>query len=170
MDINDVIRAVLEGSPAPSAPAASAPPRVISHQKQPTTPSQPTQTQPQSGGDILTNILSGVLNGRHQPTAGATTVTAGIPWGDILGTMMGAGLGSVAANTVLAPIIDQLAQRFNIPPRVAQMIVAFALAQLVQSHIQGGTGRTARGSFQTQQLLSHISSQDGVSQQLLHNA
>src|SRR5205814_4277432 len=98
------------------------------------------------------------------------TAGTGIPWGDILGTMMGAGLDSVAANTVRAPIINQLAQRINIPPRVAQMIVAFALAQLVQSHMQGGTGRTARGTFQTHQLVSQLSSQDGVSQQYLHSS
>lgn len=49
------------------------------------------------------------------------------------------------------------------------MIVAFALAQLVQSHVQGGTGQTPRGTFQTQQIVTHMGSTGGVGQDYLHN-
>ncbi len=188
MDINDVIRAVLNGSPAnqnseQSLPQGSLPPRVISHEKGGTASSQPMPSQmpspTQPSGDVLGDILGGVL-GRHPsgtshtptaPSGGTSSNTkGGMPWGDILGTMMGAGLGSVAANTVLAPIITQIAQRFNIPPRIAQMIVAFAIAQLVQSHMQGGKGQTSRGTFQTNQIMTHMGSPTGVSTDLLHNA
>ena len=126
----------------------------------------PAQQQP--SGNILTDVLGGILNGQRQSTPTTTTGGNGTPWGDILGTFMGAGLGSVAANTVLAPIINQVAQRFNIPPRVAQMVVAFAVAQLVQSRMQGGAGQTARGSFQTHQLVNDMASNNGVSQDYLH--
>src|SRR5207245_2946282 len=139
---HDVINAVLEGSQnstgAPlSSSGGSTPPQVISHQKQPGGAAQPVPVQsPTAGGDILGSILSsvlgskgqagGVLGGQSMPAGGGTpgaSGTAGIPWGDIIGTMMGAGLGSVAANTVLAPIINQIAQRFNIPPLIAQIVV-----------------------------------------------
>ena len=184
MNINDVIRAVLEGTQqaqnAPQAtPAGSTPPSVPTHQKGSTYPTpapSPSMPAQQPSGNVLGDILGGILNGQGQATPGGngggmpSGSSGGMPWGDILGTFMGAGLGSVAANTVLAPIINQVAQRFNIPPRIAQMVVAFALAQLVQSHMQGGNGQTARGTFQTQHLINGMSSRDGVSQDYLHNA
>ena len=190
MDIHDVINAVLQGSQAGSgAPLSSAagsgPAPLISHQKATSTSSQPLPAQRTAvGGDMLGSILSGVLANRGKvnqsqtnpprvPASGGvlggqaspsgSTSGSGFPMGDIMGTMLGAGLGSVAANTVLAPIINQVALRFNIPPRIAQMVVAFAIAQLIQGHMQGGTGQTKNGNFQVHEVVNSMGGPGGIS-------
>ena len=193
MDIHDVMNAVLQGSlagnqahPATTRQTAWA----GSHQKHAGSVSQQAPAQPNVAvGDILGSILGGVF-GNHaqpaqsqaipprvpspgggmggQPMPSTSSAGTGINWGDILGTMMGAGLGSVAANTVLAPIITQLAQRFNIPPRIAQMVVAFAIAQLVQGHMQGGSVRTNKGAYQVTDLVDNMCGPNGCSDSYLN--
>lgn len=122
-----------------------------------TNPSQGTPPRVPSGGGLGGQTIP------SSPSPSGSSVGGGIPWGDIMGTMLGAGLGSVAANTVLAPIITQLAQRFNIPPRIAQMIVAFAIAQLVQGHMQGGSAQTKNGNFQVHELVNNMCGPGGCS-------
>ena len=127
-------------------------------------PSQswPTPAQ-QPSGDVLGSSLGSVLNSQSQ---GGVT---GGGLGDILGSILGgSGLDSVGNNSALAPIIDQIAQRFNIPPAVARMVVAFAIAHLTQAHAQGGIGRTTTGNSQVGQLVNQMCSRGGCSPAYLH--
>lgn len=92
-------------------------------------------TAPTGGmGGLLEAILGGgAAAPQRQPQA-----AGGL--GDILGAILGGGSGSssgsMGSNAFLAPIANALAEKLNLPPAVAQMIVAFLVEKLFSG---GGT-------------------------------
>jgi len=196
--INSVLQGSHNNSPAQQPTAGGAPAPVSHQKQAGGAPWPAQSQAAPAGGDILGTILSTVLSshgqanpgqanpsqggvprvpgsgipiGQNVPAGGSSAGTSnagGFPWGDIVSTVLGGGLGGVASNTVLAPIIDQIAQRFNIPPRIAQMIVAFAIAQLVQAHVQGGTGQTRNGNFRVHEVVNGMGTPGGLSSSYLN--
>jgi len=85
-------------------------------------------------GDIA-GILGGILGGggatpgRTQPSQGGL--------GGILG-----GASSLGANSFLAPIINELAERLGLPPAIANAVVSFVLGKL----LSGSLGRAGAAS------------------------
>ena len=169
------------GSPRPAQPQAASPggdilgsilSSVLGGQGQTNTGGQsyPSPTNTGMGGTPRVPS-SGIPIGQSVPTGGGSSGTSGaggFPWGDIVSTVLGAGLGGVASNTVLAPIINQIAQRFNIPPQIAQMVVAFAIAHLVQAHLQGGAGQTQNGNFRVNEVVNGMGAPGGLSTTFLN--
>ena len=122
-------------------------------------------TQPSSGGlgDILGGILGGAGSGSAaQPSPGGL--------GGILGGILRG--GSLGANSFLAPIITELAERIGIPPAMASAVVSFLLGKLLSRPAGGAEispGRqqpSRRGATQAEGLdLDHLLDTLGTGQQ-----
>jgi hypothetical protein len=68
------------------------------------------------GGDVLGSLLGGLLGGSVQGGQQTPTASAGI-----------------SSHPFLAPIVDGLAQKLGLPPAIAEVVVSFALTQLLNS-------------------------------------
>ena len=102
--------------------------------------------QPAPGGDILGEIMKGVLGGQQQAQrAPAQTDLGGIA--DILGGVLGGGSrGASTGNPIADMAANALAKRLGISPQIAAMVVSFAMAALMgkkQQAQQVPSGRSA---------------------------
>ncbi|HSJ57341.1 MAG TPA: hypothetical protein VLC95_09180 [Anaerolineae bacterium] len=88
-----------------------------------------TQDAPDLGG-LLQTVLGGAGGAGPAPSGGAGGL------GDILGAILGSGSSAMSSNSLLAPIVDKLAEKLGLPPQVAQAVVAFVLGKLLQSRAQ----------------------------------
>jgi hypothetical protein len=98
-------------------------------------PSRPepdaTQDAPDLGG-LLQTVLGGAGGAGPAPSGGAGGL------GDILSAILGGGSSAMSSNSLLAPIVDKLAEKLGLPPQVAQAVVAFVLGKLLSSRAQPG--------------------------------
>ncbi len=86
-------------------------------------------TQPSAGG--LGDILGGILGAGGATTPQPSTGTGGL--GGILGAILGSGGSGVASNSFLAPIANALAERLNLSPAIAQMVVSYVVSKFLPS-------------------------------------
>jgi hypothetical protein len=120
------------------------------------------------GGDVLGSLLGGLMGGGGAQSAqqGAGdqgslmggSGAQGAQGGDVLGSLLGGLLGGgasqggqqmptasagISSHPYLAPIINGLAQKLGLPPAIAEVVVSFALTQLLNSLMsrasRGGT-------------------------------
>ncbi len=137
-----------------------------------TTPSgMPTQS---GGSDVLGSILGSMMGGgapqggmpsRGMPASGAGADPLGTILGGLLGGgMQGGGMGSSAlgSNAFLAPIIDAIANKLGIDPKIAQVIVGFALSALMSGALGGGNQQ-----FDSAGLVARVSSGKPITQKYL---
>ncbi|MBN1661472.1 MAG: hypothetical protein JXA93_23975 [Anaerolineae bacterium] len=97
------------------------------------------QSAPGLGG-----LLQVLLGGTGSPAGGtgpAPSSGAG-GLGDILSAIMGGGSPTLTSNSLLAPIVDGLAEKLGLPPQIAQAVVAFVLGKLMQHRLQPGIDTT----------------------------
>ncbi len=74
---------------------------------------------------------------------------------------------------LVAPLADSLANRFGLPPQIAQAVVLFAVTKLTEALMNRGNTPAAGGRGQEivgQQLLDRLSSGQGVDRQYLVNS
>lgn len=138
----------------------------------------PTQS---AGGDVLGSILGSMMGGGAMPQGGMPAQSGGGDvLGSILGGLLGGGMGSSAlgSNAFLAPIIDAIANKLGIDPKIAQTIVTFALSALMSGALGGNqqfdsaglVARVSSGKPVTQKylkesgLLSELTAQTGLDQ------
>lgn len=139
-----------------------------------------------AGGDVLGSILGSMMGGGAMPQGGMPAQSGG---GDVLGSILGGllgggmqsgGMGSSAlgSNAFLAPIIDAIANKLGIDPKIAQTIVTFALNALMSGALGGNkqfdsaglVARVSSGKPVTQKylkesgLLSELTAQTGLDQ------
>ncbi len=118
-------------------------------------------------GDIA-GILGGILGAggagapQPQPRSGGL--------GDILGGILGGGGANFGANSFLAPIIQELAQRLGLSPAIANAVVAFVISTLLPRLLGGAAATPApRRSTQAQPQgldLDHLLESLGSGQEL----
>ena len=106
------------------------------------------QNHMQNTGQSMTDVLGSLMGGSNQGglcailgAAGkAMNQSSGDPMTDILGALTGGsgGMqpGSMASNSVLSPIVDDVARKHGIDPQMAETVVGFPLNQLLSK--QGG--------------------------------
>jgi len=79
------------------------------------------------GGNVLGSLLGGLLGG-------------GVPQG---GQQKPAAPAGISSHSFLAPIVNGLAQKLGLPPAIAEVVVSFALTQLLNSLMsRASTGGT----------------------------
>jgi hypothetical protein len=110
------------------------------------------------GGAGMGQLVQAMLGGGLQ---GASAQGAGGMEG-LLGSLLGGGGSGMAANPLVAPIADALADKLGLSREVAQVVVGFALSKLL-SAILGGSrqpdGRsTAQDSMVARQLVDQVRS------------
>ena len=81
------------------------------------------------GGDVLGSLLGGLLGG-------------GVPQG---GQQMPTASAGISSNSFLAPIVNGLAQKLGLPPAIAEVVVSFALTQLLNSLMNRASAGGAPG-------------------------
>jgi len=86
------------------------------------------------------SLLQGILGGTGGLAGGpAQTSAAGAGGlGDLLGAIMGGGSPALESNSILAPIVNGLAEKIGLPPQIAQAVVAFVLGKLLERRMQPG--------------------------------
>ena len=137
--MSDMLRKILEASQAASQ-------------------MQQQQQRAAGGSDPIADMLGGILNGgaaapsrQPVPQAGGLGVedligmviggnaSRGEPHhngaADIISSLIGGGRGASSAS--INPIAQMLAKRLNIPPQIAQAIVAFFMAQMMKRFFGG---------------------------------
>jgi len=84
------------------------------------------------GGDVLGSLLGGLLGGGVQGGQQTPTASAGI-----------------SSHPFLAPIVNGLAKKLGLPPAIAEVVVSFALTQLLNSLMNRAStgGATGMQSF-----------------------
>jgi hypothetical protein len=101
-------------------------------------------TESAMGGLDMTSLLQGLLGGQGGLSAGtgqaAASGAGGL--GDILGAILGGGSPAMQSNSLLAPIVAGLAEKLNLPPQLAQAVVAFVLGKLLGGRQLPGTAET----------------------------
>ena len=119
------------------------------------------QNHMNQSGQSLDDVLGSLLGASNQNGLGAilgaagkaATQSSGNPMTDILGALTGGSgalqPGSLASNSFLSPIVDDVARKHGIDPQIAETVVGFALTQLMSK--QGGG---ADMSSMVQQLAS----------------
>lgn len=123
-------------------------------------------TQGSSAGSAggLGDILGGILGGG----TGSTQGSSGGGLGDILGGILGGGTSSTQGSagaggglsSILAPIVQSLAQKMGLPPAIAQIVVGFALGKLLPS-LMGGASSQAQKSLPSQRRAQTPSQSGG---------
>jgi hypothetical protein len=81
------------------------------------------------GGDVLGSLLGGLLGG-------------GVPQG---GQQMPTAQAGISSHPFLAPIVNGLAQKLGLPPAIAEVVVSFALTQLLNSLMNRASTGGAQG-------------------------
>ena len=81
------------------------------------------------GGDVLGSLLGGLLGG-------------GVPQG---GQQMPTAQAGISNHPFLAPIVNGLAQKLGLPPAIAEVVVSFALTQLLNSLMNRASAGGAPG-------------------------
>jgi hypothetical protein len=121
-------------------------------------------------GDIA-SILGGILGGGTAAPQPAQPRSGGL--GDILGGILGAGGANLGANSFMAPIIHELAERLGLSPAIASAIVGFVLTKLLPGLAAGRATRlqpsqpsTIPGSQAGGLDLDHLLQSMGGGQQL----
>ncbi len=127
----DMIGAILGGGSAPSRQAAPPSLEDLIQGISSGDARQAAGVTPGGGmGGLLEAILGGGAGGAA-PQRGQAQPAGGL--GDILGAILGGGSSGgsgMGSNAFLAPIANALAEKLNLPPAVAQMIVAFLVEKL----------------------------------------
>jgi len=126
-------------------------------------------TQGAQGGDVLGGLLGGLLGG-------------GVPQG---GQQMPTAQAGISSHSFLAPIVDGLAQKLGLPPAIAEVVVSFALTQLLNSLMNrastgrevgmqsfGGSQRSLQvaGDLQTEDISQRFQSGLALDAEYLHSA
>ena len=121
------------------------------------------------GGDVLGSLLGGLMGG-------------GVPQG---GQQMPTALAGISSHPFLAPIVNGLAQKLGLPPAIAEVVVSFALTQLLGSLMNrastgrevgmqsfGGSQRTLQvaGDLQTEDISQRFQSGLTLDTEYLHSA
>ena len=124
----------------------------------------------QTGGGELGDLLGGILGG----SAAQGTGDAGDVLGELLGGQQGGGLGDVlnmfmgggganlGASPMLAPIVNEVAEKLGLPPAQVQMIVTFVVGKLLSARPGAGTvpsrgaGVTSPGSLDLHDLFERM--------------
>ena len=134
--------------------------------------------QPAAGRDPMTDLIGSLLGGQ-QATTSSGGGSAGL--GDMMGvleTLMGSGQQS--QNTVvgqpagandpimllLQPFVNRLAQKMEISPQLATMVVSFVVHKLLAHHPTSGRDST---QFDLDDMLQQMSSGQ-ISQQTLQSS
>jgi hypothetical protein len=127
------------------------------------------EAQGAQGGDVLSSLLGGLLGGGGAQSAqgagdlGSLMVgggAQGAQGGDVLGSLLGGLLGGgvpqggqqmptaqagISSHPFLAPIVNGLAQKLGLPPAIAEVVVSFALTQLLNSLMNRASTGGAQG-------------------------
>ncbi|MEM7802796.1 MAG: hypothetical protein AAF633_26640 [Chloroflexota bacterium] len=160
--LGDLLKVVLEGTQAQQT--------------------SPQRQSPNSGasGDLLTELLKGVLSGQ---AGAASSGTQGQPqdlggmadiFGDILGGVLGGSAGSNSAmtsNPMTDMVAAMLSEKLGLSPAIAKTVVGFALAALMGKMQQGQGGVSQRSGaaqgFDLDDLLEgDFAWESGLAQQL----
>jgi len=136
--------------------------------------SQPNGSQEQPGGDPLSELMRGLLEGSPQPGIGQVD-SRGVADSSGLGGILGALLGGASAGDgptqLLAPVIEQLTVKLGLTSEVAEAVVAFVLGKLVAGR-EGGAERLAAGStdeLDLGSLLAQMGSDQGLDEEPLRS-
>ncbi len=118
--------------------------------------------QPQAGGDLVSGLLGSLLGGQ----TGGTGMTTGSQAGsNPLMNLVSSGQNPVL-NSLIAPVVEQIAQKLGISPAIAMTVVTFAVHYLLSNH--GNT--LARGEDLSDVLQQHTDqrflSSSGISKEL----
>lgn len=99
--------------------------------------------QPQGEMD-LGSLLQGAMGGGGGYAGGAAPMQSSGAGGlgDLLAAIMGGGSQTLQSNSILAPIVNRIAEKIGLPPQLAQAVVAFVLGKLVERRMQPGIATT----------------------------
>jgi hypothetical protein len=142
---------------------------------------QNNQQRPAAGGDILSDILQGVLQGGGQPAPSkqAPAQPDMFNMADLIMGVLGGGASQATATNPIADMAaNMLSDKLGISKAMAVTIVSFAMAALLNRQKQGGAAPSAPsggGGFDLDDLLegdyawnsglaSQISQQTGMSE------
>jgi hypothetical protein len=140
------------------------------------------ETQGAQGGDVLGSLLGGLMGGGGAQGAqqGAGDLgglmggggAQGAQGGDVLGSLLGGLLGGgvqggqqtptasagISSHPFLAPIVNGLAKKLGLPPAIAEVVVSFALTQLLNSLMNRAStgGATGMQSFAGSQRAGEV--------------
>lgn len=87
-----------------------------------------------AGQDILMELLKGAMGGAKQPQATQKQPQNILDIADILGGVLGGGQttqNNAQLNPMIAPIANALSKKLGISPAIAQVIISFAVAALL---------------------------------------
>jgi hypothetical protein len=128
------------------------------------TSSAPMQTgnQATTGDDAISGLLGSLLGGQ---TGGMGTQTGNQPVGNGLLNLVTSGQNPML-NSLIQPVVDQIANKIGIPPAIAMTVVTFAIHYMLSNH---GTkvvkGEDISGVLQQHTSPKYLQS-TGISQQL----
>jgi hypothetical protein len=173
--LQDILGTLLGGSQAEPASKPKPKPKPSSSKPKPSASKpkpKPSSTRPkpsaskpkpsaEQGGLDLGGLLQGFLGGGGQSQAGA---------GGLGGLESLLGGGQAGASSPLSPIVQSLAQKFGLPPAVAQIVVTFVLGKLMSGQQQGKGmdlgallgGGVDRGQMESSGLAQELSQQTGL--------
>ena len=106
-----------------------------------------------SGGADAGDLLEAFLGGGSSQGAGGM--------GDLLGTLTGGGSPNTGPSAMLAPMTDALAKKLGLPPKIAQMVVTFAITQLLSGGKRGGAP-AGPGGLDLDDLMARAASGEGL--------
>lgn len=93
---------------------------------------KPNQGSPSQSSDPLSGILGALLGGgQAKPAAGSSADPMSDIFGSLLGGGGGSGGGALGSNAFLAPIVDSIARKIGIDPKLAEIVVSFVLPKLL---------------------------------------
>jgi hypothetical protein len=134
----------------------------------------PSQSAPATGGDPLSALLGGGMPQGGAPSQGAPAM-GGDPMSALLGGLLGGGMqggpgaSALGSNAFLAPIVDAIAAKIGIPPPIAQVVVSFALTQLMGgqrdpqlAQMLGGRGNVSQKYLRDSGLVKQLAQQTGM--------
>ena len=180
--IIDLVGGILGGGNAPQSP--------------PTSPSQPSQQEANPIADLIGSILGGAMTpvqpqAQGQPAqqaenpiadliggliGGASQQGSGNVIADLLGSMMGGGSSSSSNAESMNPIAQLLSDKLGLSPAVAQAVVTFFMAKMVemiiprltggQAALPEGTPQGGGGGLNLDHLLNNVDDEEGLNLQL----
>jgi hypothetical protein len=123
-------------------------------------------TRPAAGRDPMTDLIGGLLGGQAPQTGQAPASPGLSDMMGILETILGAGRASQggglsqspAGNPImglLQPVVNKIAQKMNISPEIAMLVVTFVVQKLLAHHPTSGRDST---QFDLDDMLQQMSS------------
>jgi hypothetical protein len=111
--------------------------------------------------DPLVDLLGGIFGGGMSQTPQNIPSAGG--FAGIANEIMGAGSSNSVTGSLVAPISNMLAEKLNLPPAIAQIVVTFVMGKLLSNAVGGvgASGRLGQSDLGLDELLANMDGGQG---------